>query len=110
MEEGKNLMWLLILIVVAFNFLDMVVTLVGVSALGIEQEGNPRVVCLLLTNPFNWLKQKILGSMVVLGAGFIVEKANHYKAYLFFNYILAWIIGVFNFLTMTWIFSIMGKI
>jgi hypothetical protein len=110
MEESKNLMWMLILIVVAYNFLDMLVTIAGVEILGIEKEGNPRVVCHLLTNPLNWLREKIVGSIIVLGVGFITEKVNHKGAYFIFNYFLAWIIGLLNFLTLTWIFSMMGKI
>ncbi len=110
MEEDKNLMWLLILIVIAFNFLDMVVTITGVERLGIEYEGNPVVVCHLQNNPLYWLRHKILGSMVVLVAGFVVDRVKHKQAVFIFNYTLACVIGILNFLTMTWIGSMLSAV
>lgn len=85
----KTYVYILTVFIILNSFLDILLTLEGVSRFGIEAEGNPYVKNLLLNNQiWTWILFKVITSMILLLSIFIMIRVNNIKKIYFINYLV----------------------
>lgn len=110
LEKSKNLMWAVIFVLIASALLDINITLYGTDKLGIDWEGNPYVKSYLINNPIEWIFEKYVSCLFVLGIGVYIQKHKDKKMNLTISFIFLLPLFFSIFVNLHWLLVITGMI